>query len=119
MLQRPWAGDLAPSPSRLLAAAMGHCLASGLLCSARKAGLSHGPIHAKVHTQIAPNEHGFQRVVEVEVEIDPNVSQAEKEQAARCMESFEDFSIVTQSVREGIDVSVRVKDFPKISQASE
>ena len=98
---------------------MGQCLASGLLYSARKAGLSLGPIHAKIHTQIAPNEHGFQRVVEVEVEIDPNVSHAEKEQAARCMESVEDFCIVTQSVREGIDVWVPVKDFPKISQTSE
>ena len=87
--------------------------------SARKAGLSLGPIHAKIHTQIPPNEHDFQRVVEVEVEIDPNVSRAEKEQAARWMESFEDFCIVTQRMREGIDVSVRVKGFPKISQASE
>jgi organic hydroperoxide reductase OsmC/OhrA len=100
----PVGRDLAPS--RLLAAAMGHCLASGLLYSARKARLSLGPIYAKVHTQIAPNEHGFRRVLQVEVETDPNVSEAEKEQAARCMESFEGFCIVTQSVREGIDVSV-------------
>jgi organic hydroperoxide reductase OsmC/OhrA len=108
----PVGRDMVPSPSRLLAAAMGHCLASGLLFCARKAGVPLGPIRATVRTQLVRNERGHPRIGKVEVEIDPHVSEAVREEAARCVEVFEDLCMVTQSVREGVEVSVRVKGVP-------
>jgi organic hydroperoxide reductase OsmC/OhrA len=49
------------------------------------------------------------RIGKIEVEIDPQIKEVDKQQAQRCLELFEDFCVVTQSVREGIDVSVAVK----------
>lgn len=104
----PVGRDEVPSPSRLLAAAMGHCLASGLLFCARKVGLALGPIEAKVRMQLVRNERGFPRIGRVKVEIDPHIPDGAREAAARCLAMFEDYCMVTASVREGVDVEVRV-----------
>ncbi len=107
----PLGADAAPNPARVLAAAIGSCLSSSLLFCARKAHVLIGPVHTKVRTRIARNERGRLRVASVEVEIDPNLPAAEREKAARCLTLFEDFCVVTQSVRDGIDVSVKVQGF--------
>jgi uncharacterized OsmC-like protein len=108
----PVGKDVNPSPSRLLAAAMGHCLASGLLYCARKLRVSLGPIHARVRTEIVRNEHGYPRIGKMHVEIDSSAPDAEKVDAARCARMFEDFCMVSQSVREGIEVEVHVNGLP-------
>jgi hypothetical protein len=54
------------------------------------------------------------------IEIDPNLPENDRSKAARCMEPLEDSCVVTQSVRGGIDVAVRVKAFePSASAAYE
>jgi organic hydroperoxide reductase OsmC/OhrA len=108
----PVGKDLNPSPSRLLAAAMGHCLASGLLYCARKLRVSLGPIHARVVTEIVRNDRGYPRIGKMHVEIDTQAPESEQAEAARCTRMFEDFCMVSQSVREGIEVEVRVNGLP-------
>jgi hypothetical protein len=49
------------------------------------------------------------RLLAIKVRIHPDVEQADSGRAARCLELFEDFCIVTQSVRSGLDVSVEVQ----------
>jgi organic hydroperoxide reductase OsmC/OhrA len=108
----PVGRDQVPSPSRLLAAAMGHCLASGLLFCARKTGASFGPIKTRVRTELVRNDRGRPRVGKVEVEIETQVPECAAEAAARCVGMFEDICMVTQSVREGVEVSVSVNGVP-------
>ena len=98
-----------PSAARTLAAAIGDCLSSSLLFCARKARVELGPIHTEVKVQIVRTENRRLRVGRVEVIIDPNLPETEKEKARRCLDLFEDFCTVTQSVRAGIDVAVTVK----------
>jgi len=98
-----------PSPSRLLAAAIGNCLCASLLYCARRARVELGPIEAEVRMQMVRNEEKRLRVGRVEVVIDPHLPEAQREKARRCLEIFEDFCVVTQSVRQGMDVSVEVK----------
>src|ERR1035437_448487 len=93
----PVGKDEVPSPSRILAAAIGHCLSSGLLYCARKAHLEMGPIQATVRTEIVRNERGLPRIGAVEVEIDPHVDEDQKERAARCVEMFQDVCMVSES----------------------
>ncbi len=117
----PLGGNVAPNPARVLAAAIGSCLSSSLLFCARKARVSLGSVRTKVHVRMGRNEKGRLRIAGVEVEIDPNLPPEEREKAARCIGLFEDFCVVTQSVREGIDVSVKVEGFdqgntPALSQ---
>lgn len=105
----PLGKDAGPSASRILAAAIGNCLSASLLFCARKAKAELGPIRTRVRTEIARNEKGRLRIAGVEVEIDPQIPEAEKQKAMRCLSLFEDYCVVTQSVRQGIPVKVTVK----------
>jgi uncharacterized OsmC-like protein len=105
----PLGREKGPSPSRILAAAIGDCLSASLLFCARKAGVELGSIHTDVKVQIVRTENKRLRVGRVEVIIDPNLPEAEREKARRCLDLFEDFCTVTQSVRAGVDVAVTVK----------
>jgi organic hydroperoxide reductase OsmC/OhrA len=107
----PLGQDAAPSPARVLAAAIGNCLSASLLFCARKSRVTIGPIQTKVRTEIVRNDRGRLRGSRVEVEIDPHLPESEKAKAARCLDLFEDFCVVTQSVRDGIAVDVKVRGF--------
>lgn len=106
----PLGSDTAPNASRVLAAAIGNCLSASLLFCTRKARVELGPMETRVHVQLGRNERGRLRIASVEVDIDPHFPPGEREKAARCLELFEDFCVVTQSVRDGIPVTVRVKE---------
>jgi organic hydroperoxide reductase OsmC/OhrA len=106
----PLGKDAAPNASRVLAAAIGNCLTASLLFCTRKARVELGPMETKIHVKLGRNERGRLRIAGVSVEIDPRFAPGEREKAARCLELFEDFCVVTQSVREGIPVEVRVRD---------
>ena len=42
------------------------------------------------------------------VQLAPTVAEADRSRLARCLELFEDYCVVTESVRDGIDVAVEV-----------
>jgi len=105
----PLGRDAAPNAARVLAAAVGNCLSASLLFCTRKARAELGPMETKVHVRLGRNERGRLRIAGIEVEIDPHFPPGEREKAARCLELFEDFCVVTASVRDGIPVDVRVK----------
>lgn len=105
----PVGQDHAPNPSRLLAAAVGGCLSASLLFSARKLRLNMQGLHSDVTVQHTRNEKGRLRIGKISVEIIPNIEEPDPQKLQRCLDLFEDFCVVTQSVRKGIDVSVAVK----------
>ncbi|GIU75859.1 MAG: hypothetical protein KatS3mg004_2946 [Bryobacteraceae bacterium] len=106
----PLGRDAAPNAARVLAAAVGNCLSASLLFCTRKARAELGPMETRVHVRLGRNERGRLRIAGIEVEIDPHFPPGEREKAARCLELFEDFCVVTASVRDGIPVEVRVKE---------
>ena len=67
-------------------------------------------VSTKVHATLERNETGKWRVrsLRVNIKADP-VNEADRERIRRCVEIFEDFCVVTQSVRKGIDVQVAVQ----------
>ena len=105
----PVGQDSAPNPSRLLAAAIGGCLSASLLFSARKLRLNMQGMHSQVTVQHTRNEKGRLRISKIDVEISPDIAEPDPQKLQRCLDLFEDFCVVTQSVRKGIDVSVTVK----------
>lgn len=109
----PLGRDTGPNATRALAAAVGNCLSASLLFCARKAKVEIGPIRTQVRTQIARGERGRLRIVKVAVQIDPAIAEADRSRALRCLELFEDYCVVTQSVRDGIEVEVSVLGFPR------
>lgn len=98
-----------PNPGRLLAAAIGNCLAASLLFRLEKARVSVQRVEAVVDMTIARNEEGRLRVRGVTVRIAPTVASEDRERMGRCLDLFESFCTVTESVRHGIDVQVSVE----------
>jgi organic hydroperoxide reductase OsmC/OhrA len=106
----PIGTDEGPSSSRLLASAVGHCLSASLLFCLQKSRIPVKHVSTTVHTTLGRNEAGRWRVhdISVNVKADP-LNEQDRVPMRRCIEMFEDFCIVTQSVRKGIDVKVAVE----------
>jgi uncharacterized OsmC-like protein len=105
----PLGHNRGPSAAAVLGAAIGNCLAASLTFCLRRARMEVQDMTAEVTTHIAKNEHGRFRVREIEVELTPVLGAANGTPLDRCEELFEDFCIVTESVRRGIQVRVSVK----------
>ena len=97
-----------PSPSRLLAAAVANCLAASLLFCLRKSRIEPQQLRAVVQGEMVRNEKGRLRIREMRVRIEPALDDADAARIARCADIFQDFCIVTESVRDGIDVKVEL-----------
>ncbi len=101
------AGD-GPNASRVLAAAVGNCLSASLLFCLRKARIEVGGLRTTVTATMDRNERGRLRVAAMRVRIEPEVAPEDVPRMDRCLQLFEDFCVVTASVRGGIDVGVEV-----------
>ena len=99
-----------PNPSRLLLAAVANCLSASLLFSLRKFKNDPGKIAAHARATLARNEHGRWRVQRIEVELAMGAAAGSLEHLDRLLAQFEDFCVVTESVRQGIEVQVSVRD---------
>lgn len=105
----PLGEDHGPSAARLLAAAVGNCLSASALFCLRKARINVKGMRTTVQVSLARNEQGRLRIGGIQVKIQPEVDQENKDRIGRCLELFEEFCTVTQSVRGGIDVKVEVE----------
>ena len=106
----PLGHDRGPNPSRLLLAAVANCLSASLLFALRKFRNTPGTIVTEATAELARNEQGRLRVGHIHVDIrlaEPAATHASLE---RILAQFEDFCVVTESVRHGVEVSVAVTD---------
>ncbi|HWP37264.1 MAG TPA: OsmC family protein [Gemmatimonadales bacterium] len=106
--QPPLGAAVGPNPARMLATAVGHCLSSSMLFCLRKAKIEPEALHTTVTGFMVRNERGRLRIGGLRVSLDPVFKPVDRERAARCLELFQDFCIVTESVKHGIDVQVAV-----------
>lgn len=98
-----------PNPSRLLLAAIANCLAASLTFALKKYGNAPGPIEATISGELQRNAEGRWRMPEVVAELKLAGSPGMHKHLDRVLAQFEEFCIVTQSVRDGIDVQLRVR----------
>jgi len=104
----PLGNDEAPNAARVLAAAICNCLSASLLFCLQKKKQPLRNLTSTVEMEIVRNAERRLRVGRVDVVLSPELD-ASDEALQGCMEVFEDFCVVTQSVREGIDVNVEVR----------
>jgi len=104
----PLGRSAGPNASRLLSAAVGNCLSASLLFCLGKARIPVRELRTSVETVLRRNEKGRLRIAGMKIRILPSLEQGDIPQTRRCLEIFEDFCIVTQSVRQGIQVDVEV-----------
>jgi uncharacterized OsmC-like protein len=105
---------LGPNPTRMLAMGVASCLSASFIFCLKKRNFSLDDLKAEAEATIARNEKGFWRVKKIDVTIDAKIEDSDaKKRAEQCLKKaanlkpfFENFCIVTESVRTGIEVNV-------------
>ena len=106
----PLGAGAGPDAEQLLIAAVANCLSTSLLFSLRKFKNEVGTMRTVADAKLVRNEQNRLRVGGIEVEIRLGVAAAALKQLDRALAQFEDFCVVTQSVRAAIPVQVRILD---------
>lgn len=106
----PLGAGAGPNPARLLGTAVANCLAASLLFSLRKFRNQAEPLRAVATVAMARNAQQRLRIGRIGVDLHLAAAAADLKSLDRVLGQFEDFCVVTQSVRAGIAVDVRVID---------
>jgi organic hydroperoxide reductase OsmC/OhrA len=100
-----------PNAARLVAAAVANCLAASLVfCLRNKFRQAPGRVRASATGRLERNERGRYRIAGIDVTITLAEQAGALPHLDRCIEQFEDFCVVTESIRRGIPVTVKVLD---------
>jgi organic hydroperoxide reductase OsmC/OhrA len=112
----PLGAGRGPNAARLLGAAVAHCLSASALYCLRRARVGVRGLRAEVRGTVVRGERGRLRLGSLTVTLRPEVEAGDRDRLGRCLELFEDFCVVTQSVRAGLDVRVTVAaaDDPRV-----
>jgi uncharacterized OsmC-like protein len=95
-----------PNAGKFLAAAVGNCLCESLTYCVRRTRTEMLSLRAEVFSKMERNERGRLRITHIRVILHPELSDPSK--LKLCQEIFEDFCIVSQSVKAGIPMDVEI-----------
>jgi uncharacterized OsmC-like protein len=109
----PVGTNAGPSTPAMLAMAVGHCLSASLVETLRHAGIWVAGLTTEAVAVVAPNAEGLPRIKQINVTIRPIVSK-ESSNIKRCIDVFEKYCTVCQSIRPAIPVHV---DVPYVVQS--
>ncbi|MEJ2621470.1 MAG: OsmC family protein [Candidatus Thiodiazotropha sp.] len=97
-----------PNASRLLAAAAANCLSASLMFCMAKEDVPANEVTTEVTCTMVRNDKKRLRVGRLDVKITAGNELLNSKKSDRCLALFEDFCVVTASIREGIPVGVEV-----------
>ncbi len=106
----PLGGTNGPNASRLLAAAVGNCLSASLLYCIGKEEPPDASLRTEVTCVMVRNEKKRLRIGRMEVRLIVAPTLLDSKRFERCKTLFEDFCVVSASVRAGIPIAVSVLD---------
>jgi uncharacterized OsmC-like protein len=95
-----------PNAGKFLAAAVGNCLCESLAFCVRRTHTEMLSLRAEVFSKMERNERGRLRITHIKVTLHPELSDPTK--LKLCQDIFEDFCIVSQSVKAGIPMDVDI-----------
>lgn len=99
-----------PNPSRLLATALADCLSASFVFCLSRSKIEVGRLSTSATGTYVRNEEKRLRIGRIDVVLRPELPGSDPAKVQRCLELFEDFCVVTASVRKGLPVGVRVED---------
>lgn len=104
----PLGAGTGPNPVRLVAASVGGCLSASLLYCLRKARVDVFDIRTTVHATLVRNERGRLRIGAMDVRLEPSVPAEQVDRVQRCQLVFEDYCVVTATLRAAFPIGVVV-----------
>jgi len=99
-----------PNASRLLAAAAANCMSASLLYCLAKEDPPADSLRTEATCTMVRTEKNRLRIGGMEVRLVVNDELAGAQRFDRCKDLFEDFCIVSASIRKGIPIKVSVED---------
>jgi uncharacterized OsmC-like protein len=99
-----------PSPVQLLSAAVGNCLSDSLLFALRKFKQAPEPIRCQITSEVGRNADNRLRVLGIHAVLTLGVPGESLAHLDRVLDTFETYCTVTQSVGQGIPVTIAVLD---------
>lgn len=97
-----------PNASRLLASAIGNCISASLLHCLAREDIPESSMKTSVTCELGRNENKRLRVSKIDVAITVGDHLEKSPRLRQCLETFEDFSVVTAAVREGTPITVQI-----------
>jgi uncharacterized OsmC-like protein len=96
-----------PNASKVLAAVIGNCLSASLLFCLQKARVQVRGMKTKVSGTTKRNDEGRWRITDfdIAIQVEAKGSQNQKE---KCKKIFEDYCVVSQSIKQGIPMNVNI-----------
>lgn len=108
----PLGAQAGPNAARMVAAAAGNCLSASLLFCLTKT-MDAVPKHAvktEVTCRMVRNEQRKLRIGGLEARLTISEELEQSPKLKRCLELFEDFCVVSASIRQGIPIQVTVRN---------
>jgi organic hydroperoxide reductase OsmC/OhrA len=97
-----------PNASRLLAAAAANCLSASLMFCLAKEEVPAQSVKTEATCTLVRNDKKRLRIGRLDVRITAGDELLASKKLDRCMSLFEDFCVVTASLRDGIPIGVEV-----------
>lgn len=100
---------IGPNPTSLLALSVLSCLAASFTFCLKKRGFTLEDLTGKAEVVIRRNENGFWRVKAIDISITPKIDDPNVlKRADKCMKFFEQYCIISESLRDGMEVNVKI-----------
>ena len=93
-----------------LAAAAANCLSASLMFCLAKEDVPAASVRTEATCTLVRNEKKRLRIGRIDVALQISEALSEAPKMKRCMSLFEDFCVVTDSIRKGIPIGIEVKD---------
>lgn len=108
----PLGGEAGPNAARMLAAAAGNCLSASLLFCLTKTmeAVPEHAIRTEVTCRMLRNEQRRLRIGGLEARLTISEELERSPKLKRCLALFEDFCVVSASIRQGIPIRVTVRN---------